>query len=741
MLTLMLSSAVYADFSISTESSEATVCIGSTATIVDKVTGTAGQYSLKTSGTATDFTTTVPTGFSFNASQNQNIYSYLTVSSKIKPGTYALTVKVSSGNATKESAHTIIAKDCHGTSLSVDGDKKACPCEKVKYKLTLENSGEFSEKFSVVVEGTAKEWTNLSKDKIELDSNESETFYAYVQPPCNVNGKYSLTFKAVAEASLAGASTKAELEILPCYEYGLGLEKNYSICENEKLTIPLEIDNQGTADNSFAIVMEAPDWAKLASKSIDISAGTKKSVEINAQPPFKTQGNFTIKVETMASEGNVKKNAETTVFVRRCYGVDLNLESKEDKLCKAEKTYEIAVSNLGEFDAKYDLKLDGPEWAKLDEDSIKVDANENETIKLTVEPKDAEFKAYNITIEATDSESNETDSESLMLEISKPEDCYKAELTTENDAVSVGLEKSKTVFLMLKNNGLDEATYTINLEGKGAKFAIINPNEITLKPGESETLYLYISPPLFTELGEYNLSVIAKEKASEITSEKTIVVKISEEGGGEEISNEAENATSEKELTSFGKSIGAFFSNIINSIKDFFTKLFMVQLSDNETLINATIEAGNLSLGLENASNAQAPSEQVPAEEEITAEVNETAPEETEEAAENETIVNETAEGEENEIEILENESATINESIITGEVISNASNAQAPSEQVPANETEKIKTITNFNEKMGEMYQNYKTYIIGAGVILLLIIIITSGLGKAIVEFFEEEE
>lgn len=718
---LLLTSAVYADFSIATENAEKTICIGSTATLVDKVSGASGQYTVETSGDAVAFTTTVPTEFELKDSQN--IYSYVTVSSKIKAGVYDLTVKIKSGDVVKEQTHKITAKDCHGTSLSVDGDKKACPCDKVKYKLALENQGEFKEKFKITAEGTAKEWTNLSLTSVELASGESKEFYAYVEPPCNVNGDYTLTFKAVAEASLAGASTTANLEILPCYEYDIGIEKEYNICENEKINIPIKINNKGTAGNTFAIVLDGPGWAKLSAKSIDIDSETEKSVDINVQPPFKTDGNFTLKIETMTSAGNVKKTAETSVNARRCYGVDLDV-ANEDKLCKKEKEYSIMIKNLGEFDSTYSLKIEGPDWAKLEDSSIKVDAKKNATIKLEVKPENAEFKKYNITITATDDASKESDSGTLVLEVSSPEDCYKAEITSEENRINVELEKSKTLFLMLKNNGLDEAEYTIELDGKGAKFAIINPNEIKLSPGETETLYLYISPPLFTDSGEYNLTVTAKEKDSKIETKKDIIIGIMGEGEQKTAENETiapETAAKENIII-----------RAINAVKNFFKKLFMVQPPVEETQIatnvsvavnssittaaveeiNETAEAEEIvnitanAAAEENESLEIAPAENLSNAEENTAEINA-----TNETAE-EAVVNVTAE---------ENETAEI--------AIENKT------------ETAPVKEIEGFNARAEKVITQYKSYIIGAVILLILIIILSSGLGKSIIEFFEEEE
>ena len=712
LLTFLLSSAALA-LSISTEDSEKTICIGSTAVILDKVSGASGQSTVNASGTATAFTTTVPTEFS---GTNQNIYSYVTISSKTKPGAYDLKVKVTSGNSTKEQTHEITAKDCHGTSLIVDSDKNACPCEKVKYRLKLENQGEFTENFIISVEGTAKQWTNLSISSSSLKTGEIEEFYAYVQTPCNVDGEYTLTFKAIAEQSLAGASAAAKLNILACYEYTLSAKSNYSICENENLTVSVKIDNKGTANNTFNIVFEGPKWAVLSSKFVDASAESEKTFDINVLPPFKTEGNFTLKIETMTSAGNVKKSVLTNLKVRRCYGSKIEMQS-EDKLCKEEKEYNITVINLGEIDSKYTLSVEGPEWAELSDDIVKVDAKKNKTIALKVTPKKADYKKYDITVTAKDTISGDENSKTLSLELPKPEECRKSEITSKEDSINVEIEKSKTLFLMLKNKGFEENEYNIEISGNGAKFSLINPNEVTLKPGDSETLYLYISPPLFTETGEYNITVIAEEKNSDITSEKEIIANIVKEGSEE--AKEAEETTTETAQPNI-------FVRIISAIKNFFSKLFMVQpieINETESNISVAKEPETLQALDVNEIITNGTESNITEIETIEiGEVNATA-DETEES-------DASAEEENNESDEIE--AANITEDDLTAKVID---------ETQASNESEKIEKIADFNEKAGDFFQTYKTYIIGAVIVLLIILIIISGIGKSIIEFFEEEE
>jgi uncharacterized membrane protein len=724
LMLLMLSSAVLADFSITTEDAKKTVCIGSTAVLVDKVAGTDGKYTVEASGSATSFATTVPTEFS---GASQNIYSYITISSKIRPGVYDLTVKAKSGNISKEQYHEITAKDCHGTSLIIDSDKKACPCEKVKYKLTLENQGEFTEKFKISVDGSAKSWTNLSITSAELKSGESTNFYAYTETPCDIDGSYTLNFKAIAEASLAGATASAKLDILPCYEYNLDAEKEYNICENEKLNIPVSIDNKGTAGNTFEIIMDGPDWAKLSSKSVDVDAETKKTFDVSVQPPFKTEGNFTLKLETMTSAGNVKKTIDTKVNVRRCYGLTMDLQ-KADKICKKDKEYDIVLTNLGEFKSKYDLSIDGPDWAKLDSDNVRVDAKDNATVTLKLNPKTAEYKTYDITVNAKDTESNEETSKKISVEVVTSEECYKSELTADKDSLSIEIEKSKTVFLMLKNNGLDDANYNIELSGKGSKFAIVNPNEIELKPADSETLYLYVSPPLFTDLGKYNLTITAEEKNSKVKIEKTIEINLVEEG------QLAENETAAG-ITIEPKQPNIFM-RAINAITGFFKKIFMIKSVSNETISNQSEVIENASQLIESSDVIELAN--VTEENNETIEIiNETITIENKSAAEE--LSNESLELEDNATAVI-NGTEESNLSEDNNKITEISENDNGTVAEV-SNQSEKIESIKSFDSKASGFFNANKTYIIGAVAAIIIILLIASGAGKAIVDFFEEEE
>jgi len=64
------------------------------------------------------------------------------------------------------------------------------------------------------------------------------------------------------------------------------------------------------------------------------------------------------------------------------------------------------------------------------------------------------------------------------------------------------------------------------LSGTGIGFCQINPAALSLKPEESEIIYLYIAPPVEIEEGNYFVNIIAKAIEGNAVASKTIIISV-----------------------------------------------------------------------------------------------------------------------------------------------------------------------------------------------------------------------
>lgn len=532
---LVVATFAKADFSVTTNLTTNIVCPSSTIVIEDIVTAaTPGAFTITIGGTASSFTTTVPSGFWLEQDEQEVIYSYITPSSKVSPGSYVLEVTIAQGGVVKTQRHTIIVENCHNAVIKIEPQTQAiCACEQKSFTLTLSNLGNYLENYILSVEGPAKDWINLSSKEITLGSNKSTTITAYVMTPCNIRGNYEVNFVAKSKSEYAKANAKANIDVVSCYDYSISTEKNYySICEAEKLTIPVKIKNFGTQSNIYKINMKGPNWATLDLKQITIEKDKEGTFNIIAQPPYKIQGNFTIFLEVMSEYGKVLKKHDVRIDVAKCYDVAVTIEEDKDKMCNAlSNTYSVVVRNTGNFQNTYDIVLEAPEWVTISEKRLTLNASKEKSITLDVHPPyDTKEDTYEIKVKAVDAISKAEASDTLNITTISLEECYRPAVSTKDEIVKVARDGTATVLFIVENKGSNDANYTIEISGTATKFAQINPGTIELKAGKAETLYLYIAPPLEQQLDDYTVTVTVRLEDTTILASKTITITVVEAG-------------------------------------------------------------------------------------------------------------------------------------------------------------------------------------------------------------------
>ncbi len=94
------------------------------------------------------------------------------------------------------------------------------------------------------------------------------------------------------------------------------------------------------------------------------------------------------------------------------------------------------------------------------------------------------------------------------------------------DASSTVCASDTALFVLpLTNHGANSDSYTISLVGDGAKWAVAAPSGFVLKPGQSNSVYIYVTPSLAAQPGTYSLDAIVNSGLSgkTITNYKVVV--------------------------------------------------------------------------------------------------------------------------------------------------------------------------------------------------------------------------
>nr|MBA4404862.1 hypothetical protein [Nanoarchaeum sp.] len=543
------------------------VCPRSTGLFNDVVKNTGDEpieLTVSNSGTASVFSTTVPTGFVLMPGQIKNIYTYVTPMSSVDVGSYSLSLDANGNGLSNSIAHNFNVKDCYAyTFKAIDSLKNVCPCGEEKYAFEIKNNGEYTESYALSVEGNYKDNIVLSQNTLTLNQGESKTIYAYVKAGCNDQGDFEFTVKVNPSSGKLIAASTVKLTIDACYNFDINTEKDLvNMCEHSQETLKIDVKNAGTSANVYNLDVEGPVWANLENNKLEIAAGQTKSVNLDLVPDYGIEGNFEIKFNAIPTKGELKAQNTFNVNVKKCYDVSVELEKDADKICNAlENEYNVLIRNAGEKESEYFVSLTGPDWAKLDKTSVNLAAGEETSLKLTVSPpydNSESSSTIEIKVNAKDSDKISS-SDSIQIETVSQKECYNALLGIKDKSLSVYYDSSATVPIVVENKGANAASYSLGVSGTAANFVYLNPSVVEIQAGESEIVYLYVAPSSKVQNGDYSAVLSVRLEDSTILSSETVNIKVTD---NPEDSNVEEVVESPSDKPSFFSKIASFFKNL-----------------------------------------------------------------------------------------------------------------------------------------------------------------------------------
>ena len=572
-----------ADFELFTESSPGEICPGSTGLFTDLIQNTGVDplsFTISTSGTASAFSTAVPMGFTLYPEQIRTIFTYISPYSTTNIGTYSLDMIATTAGDAKELSHNVIVKDCYEYTLeALNQEKHTCPCESDKFDFELTNNGQFTESYTLSVEGEYASSVVLSTDQVTLNSGESEIIYAYVTTSCSDLGDYDFTLKVTPYNSNSIRTATSTMIVDPCYNFDIQTERDLlNICEHTLETVPITIENSGSTSNKFDLELDGPLWANLDRNTLTIAPNSVGIVNLVINPDYGVEGSFEMEFSATPERGEVKAYNIFDVNIKKCHGVSVDIEKSLDKICNSlENTYNVNVRNVGEYSKEYYFNVDGPDWATLDKTSATLEVGEETQLTLTINPLyDVPEASYIITVEATAKDSNKiANSDVIEVETVTKDQCYQAFVGIEENSINVYYDSSATVPVVIENKGTYTTTYDLSVTGTASSFTYLNPSSVTIDAGKSEVVYLYVAPSGQITNGDYSVTVSARLGDSSILASEKVDIIVSESAylAPEEDVEEVQDKGS-----------------LLDRVLDFFASFFKSEVSTEELIIEEQLD-------------------------------------------------------------------------------------------------------------------------------------------------------
>jgi|GEM_PF-4301094 hypothetical protein len=313
------------------------------------------------------------------------------------------------------------------------------------------------------------------------------------------------------------------------YELGENQEKiefeffngTYSICENERKSVPILVANNANTDDRYSLSAFGAGWAVIGVKEFSLPKRQSSVVFLELAPPANTRGKYSIGVDSFSSN-NARKGLILDVDVRKCYSLRLELQ-EEDKACGGIiRLYEGEITNDGEQKIDVDLGLNAPNWASLGHNSFSIAPNGTENFELAADIPAGAKGIFNVFLSASARNFPSLKSEKkLSIEAVPKYDCYRADIISDSK-----IETSYSnayIPVQIRNGGIKQAQYEISLEAPS--WISIEPKRLTVNPGQLGNVNLNMSPGSEIAEGKYQVKIYAK--FSDAVYSKNIEVKLS----------------------------------------------------------------------------------------------------------------------------------------------------------------------------------------------------------------------
>jgi uncharacterized membrane protein len=222
----------------------------------------------------------------------------------------------------QETEITTHVNECHATDLKVNQvEDTICPLSRQTYKLSLANTGEYTEHFSVSTSGV--NWVSVVETFKELGSKSSADLTVVAEPNNVPPGTYTATIKAKSQDSCETSDSDTISFTVLAAEECYGVEttaetKEIEIAYGEGALVPISIENTGTEDNVYnlAVTGTGSSFVQLNPSTLTLKGGEAEAVHAYIAIPEQTQkGSYSITVTARVEEGVVTSSDKITFTV------------------------------------------------------------------------------------------------------------------------------------------------------------------------------------------------------------------------------------------------------------------------------------------------------------------------------------------------------------------------------------------------------------------------------------------
>ncbi len=300
----------------------------------------------------------------------------------------------------------------------------------------------------------------------------------------------------------------------------------YDICSLDETIIPVVVRNNNDFTDMFTFKVNR-DYASLPTSSAFLGEGKSAILPLILSPPIDVEDNTSVMLDIITKREGLKRSLVIKTNIKKCYEFNLTIDKENEEICGCDEAmYRVMLSNEGEQEDTFDLKLDVPEWVFTNtSDSVKLFDGQRKEMSLLAVPDCEEKGNYDVVIEAISDKSNVVLRDSIELKVMHQKECYNTIIDVDDVRIDYF---GKNIPVTLKNKGSKDMGYSLIAEG--ASWFSLSQTNFSIDSGEEKTINLALFPGEDVVEGEYTIDI--KAEAAGRVFEESVIVKLRGKASG-----------------------------------------------------------------------------------------------------------------------------------------------------------------------------------------------------------------
>ena len=293
-------------------------------------------------------------------------------------------------------------------------------CSDQDFDLLIQNTGDTTINFLVDQEGKAVQWNFFNQNILALSPGEYTIIKNSLQIPCEAYGTYYLT--TIISTDNQEKYLEQEINVLKPenIQFKSGnLEQTIEACKTAKFSFELFNSANFTETYLLSTDKKIKD-TKLSDEKLVLKGLENKNISVQVDPiDCELSGEFILPLNIKTEKTNLEGvlDLKLTILPAKI----TKLEGPERITINYEESkHQVKITNKLNKTEKYTLKLEGPNWFKLDNSSLSINKDETKTFNIIANPQTTIAQGnYNVKLLIKDEASKEI-TKNFVFTLKKP---------------------------------------------------------------------------------------------------------------------------------------------------------------------------------------------------------------------------------------------------------------------------------------------------------------------------------